>query len=214
MAATNIPLYPGPRFATELANTKELVWYAQAPDGAELGPVSKADIDQAARQNQMDANTLLWCEGWKSVKLAGELYPDLIPTHYSRAVSDRAQARFIAGVQVGPYQRLDPYQAGRKWKMALIAVLSIMMVLLLGIEVVLGTFVSARFAACLVFGVAGIALLGHALMETGLFFDSYTGAWLRSRTGDSGLLFGSVLLGVLLVAGSMLVMFSTALKAM
>ena len=76
MAATNIPLYPGPRFATELANTKELVWYAQAPDGAELGPVSKADIDQAARQNQMDANTLLWCEGWKSVKLAGELYPD------------------------------------------------------------------------------------------------------------------------------------------
>lgn len=53
-------------------------WHVRFANGQQIGPVNKAQLDQAVRNGRVDAGCQLWQPGWPQWVQAGEIYPELV----------------------------------------------------------------------------------------------------------------------------------------
>lgn len=53
-------------------------WHVRFANGQQIGPVNRAQLDQAVSNGRVDAGCQLWQPGWPQWAQAGEIYPELI----------------------------------------------------------------------------------------------------------------------------------------
>jgi hypothetical protein len=56
--------------------TGAATWHVQTPEDR-FGPITKAELDQWAKERRIDQDCQIWCEGWPEWKFAPEVYPHL-----------------------------------------------------------------------------------------------------------------------------------------
>ena len=64
-----------------LAEEGDVVWYVHPPSGGQFGPAA-ADVMRAwIAEGRIGADSLVWREGWRNWQTAGNVFPQLSPTH-------------------------------------------------------------------------------------------------------------------------------------
>jgi hypothetical protein len=68
-----------PRAADPLAEREKVVWYVRPPSGQQLGPADPDAMRGWLAQGRIAADSLVWREGWRNWRPAGDVFPQLSP---------------------------------------------------------------------------------------------------------------------------------------
>lgn len=156
---------------------RQTFWYVTTPDGRELGPFTRIQLDRQAAAGRLDATCRIRQSGWRETQPATMLYPNLPP---QAAAVEPQEAPFVPAppefhAAGSPTTSESASPRGQPWKVAFFLLVACAVTMTAATGVFLNNATKAMFAAGLYGSLLGLAILGGALFDWAWF------RWIRKR---------------------------------